>query len=400
MQKNTQNLVLIILFSIICVIIFSQNLSNRTRQQIEYNERYQEYDIEKSKDDDTYNADNQNKLLSWAEIKAIRKKEIRNSVTKQTEIVIQDVEAGIRQKPYIKYNKKFIFHNKLPKCGSTTVGTILEILSSKHNFNLIRNLKHDAKNNDPLSLVGKSDEYGLAKVMNKTVLKKSDKTLLLRHHFPFDFSKFKESYENPTYINIIRDPVGWFQSHFYFKRNGRKLDNFSRSKNINNKEQDMDINQCVEWGHEECTYLQKEYFRYIAGDYITDEIPERNGKQFRSFRHEPLKNSEEETTIRKTLEASKYALLYRFYTVGILEDLKLSLDLFEVMMPEYFEGASGLLNSKEVLASKEDSASLNIVKLTEKNKQVLRNGLLRYEYDLYEFAKVLFYRQVKEHLEL
>ena len=68
MQKNTQNLVLIILFSIICVIIFSQNLSNRTRQQIEYNERYQEYDIEKSKDDDTYNADNQNKLLSWAEI--------------------------------------------------------------------------------------------------------------------------------------------------------------------------------------------------------------------------------------------------------------------------------------------------------------------------------------------
>jgi len=86
--------------------------------------------------------------------------------------------------------------------------------------------------------------------------------------------------------------------------------------------------------------------------------------------------------------------------VGILEDLKLSLDLFEVMMPEYFEGASGLLNSKEVLASKEDSASLNIVKLTEKNKQVLRNGLLRYEYDLYEFAKVLFYRQVKEHLEL
>ena len=42
--------------------------------------------------------------------------------------------------------------------------------------------------------------------------------LLLKHHLPMDFEKY--NIQQPTYINVIRDPADWFQSHYYFERFG------------------------------------------------------------------------------------------------------------------------------------------------------------------------------------
>ena len=42
--------------------------------------------------------------------------------------------------------------------------------------------------------------------------------VLLKHHLPMDFEKY--GIQQPTYINVIRDPADWFQSHYYFERFG------------------------------------------------------------------------------------------------------------------------------------------------------------------------------------
>ena len=47
---------------------------------------------------------------------------------------------------------------------------------------------------------------------------KKEPYLLLKHHFFFDFRK--HGLRQPTMINVIRDPVDWFVSQYYFRRYG------------------------------------------------------------------------------------------------------------------------------------------------------------------------------------
>jgi len=47
--------------------------------------------------------------------------------------------------------------------------------------------------------------------------------LLLKHNFFVNFSSESKEYR-PTYINIIRNPLDWVTSKFYFSRYGWKRD--------------------------------------------------------------------------------------------------------------------------------------------------------------------------------
>ena len=47
---------------------------------------------------------------------------------------------------------------------------------------------------------------------------KKEPYMLLKHHFFFDFRK--HGLRQPTMINVIRDPVDWFVSQYYFRRFG------------------------------------------------------------------------------------------------------------------------------------------------------------------------------------
>lgn len=312
----------------------------------------------------------------------------------------------IENKPNNTYNKNFIFHNKLPKCGSTTLLAIVRILSEKNGFTLLSN----NDNNEILGKLQKTDELELSKLFKSSNPEKAKKTFLIRHHFPFNFEKY--GFENPTYINVIREPSSWFQSHYYFKRFGRGIDKnkkVQRGQNLKDKIKSANINTCVENNHRECSYLDSEYFRFLGGDYISDlpnfkklsKAKDFDAKHFRSYHSNPSKNEKDRKLLRKMLKATKISLLKRFHVVGILEDFEVTLKLFEAMMPEYFQNVMGAYKSSTVSDMTKQSASLNVSmnsKLTDENKLILKTGLLKYETDLYEFAKVLFYHQVKLYL--
>ena len=55
---------------------------------------------------------------------------------------------------------------------------------------------------------------------------KKEPFLMLKHHFYFDFRR--HGLRQPTMINVIRDPVDWFVSQYYFRRFGWK-----RNRNLN-----------------------------------------------------------------------------------------------------------------------------------------------------------------------
>ena len=44
------------------------------------------------------------------------------------------------------------------------------------------------------------------------------KFILLKHQYWFNFTRFGQ--EQPTYINVVRDPVTRFASMYYFQRYG------------------------------------------------------------------------------------------------------------------------------------------------------------------------------------
>ena len=68
--------------------------------------------------------------------------------------------------------------------------------------------------------------------------------VLLKHHLPFSFKKY--GIQQPTYINVLRDPVDWFQSHYYFERFGWEREKGDRNSfSGTEKEKNQIIDDCV-----------------------------------------------------------------------------------------------------------------------------------------------------------
>ena len=90
------------------------------------------------------------------------------------------------------------------------MNNILIMLGRKNRFNY--------KKLNPHNLVGDSltAENPLVSFIKNNVT--SWPFVLLKHHLPMDFEKY--GIQQPTYINVIRDPSDWFQSHYYFERFG------------------------------------------------------------------------------------------------------------------------------------------------------------------------------------
>ena len=67
-----------------------------------------------------------------------------------------------------------------------------------------------------------------------------------------------------------------------------------------------------------------------------------------------------------------------------------TLELFEVMMPRYYKDALKVWKSDSVQNTRDQTQSLNKTELSQEAKDKLRSGILKYEYDLYQFTRALF----------
>lgn len=281
----------------------------------------------------------------------------------------------------VPYNRNFIFHTKLPKAGGTTMLELLRLLSTKNMFYFGKIETRKGVNASPLS-----GEEEVIEWYNKTLNYVADqrrfdgKVFLLKHHYPFDFSKY--GLAQPTYINVIRDPVTWFQSRYYFERNGWSMGSNQRlSFHGTEQERNEDINSCLANNSPTCAVIKWTYFEFICGNLCP------NTKSLKAKRNFDFSTS---------LKMSKLALLQTTYTVGILEEFQNTLTLFEKMMPDYFDGAVQISTSPEVLNYISNTKSVNVTKLTEENKEALKRGKLKYETDFYQFTRAVFHRQLKQ----
>ena len=340
----------------------------------------------------------------------------------------------VPQKPKVNYNPYFIFHTKLPKAGSTTIYNILKILSENRNKFIvtkmsklnyygpweIERLKKYFKKLSKKILISpkKVSKWGSVKPAEYEPIKP---IIVVKHHYPVDFSEggptggthWAKS-KLPTFINVIREPSSWFESHYYFERFGRRLNNHSginhqhflehmsyegmSEEKALKQELTTDINECIEEELDECTKLQWTFFRYVCNNcpkynYLVNDTDWREKNKITDTPEQPY-------TMKNVLSLAKHELLTKFYVIGILEDFDMTLKLFEKMMPYVFGGALEVSKSEEMKVITEASKTTSNeakISLNDYNKEILRKGILKYEVEYYEFARAVFWQQVRSY---
>lgn len=269
-------------------------------------------------------------------------------------------------------NADFIFHNKLPKSGSSTMNQLLNQLRKHNPFTYLKL--------NPTEIPGDSFDLEAPFMAHfKNIINNVTQTplVLLKHHFPFDFTK--HGIKNPTYMNVIRHPASWFQSHYYFERFGWQRSQENR-KALSEKDKYMTINECAEIQHNSCVQPVWKYMEFFCGN---SRACKDRGK----------------ATPQKAvaLEMAKRSILERFTVVGILEQFDDTLMLFEEIMPGVFRGAHKLYHTKLMQDKRSSTKTVNVTGMTEETRQWFIRGPLRFDYDLYMFVRQLFNEKLKKY---
>ena len=94
---------------------------------------------------------------------------------------------------------------------------------------------------------------------------------------------------------------------------------------------------------------------------------------------------------QKTYEYTKIIALNEYHSIGILERLRDSLQLFEVILPKIYTGAvQALEQSQQVEKVIHNSASIERREITNQTRLWLERTHFRYDMDLYKFILAKF----------
>jgi len=220
----------------------------------------------------------------------------------------------------------------------------------------------------------------------------NSKYLFLKHHHWLNMTDL--GLEKATFINVVRDPITRFASRYYFNRFGWGLSSGARRQTWKtDKEKDQTLDECVENGSEECIESLQVMVQYLCGTEAACGTKEGDG-----IEHDDgeVRRTDWTKTARAT-EKAKHNILSDYYMIGILEHFPQTLDLFDKMLPEFFSGAKDASQSKTVLTKQESSKTAHNAGFTNETRAELEKGLLRYEMDLYNLCKAIFYRRLKFH---
>jgi len=262
-----------------------------------------------------------------------------------------------------------VLYNRVPKCGSTTMLTLIKALKKFHKmkninpFYTINDIKPNQKHFLPTL------QERLEFTRNLTEIPRP--MIYIRHLHFLNFTHYNSPM--PLYINIIRDPVEHFISNYYylrhgFQRNQEKLNEYQKARwshsNVitNQDERDQNLTVCINTELPSCKNVYSDIIPYFCGN-------------------DPWCRKRD----RRALDQAKHNLLHSFIAVGVLEQFEESLELFEMILPQFFKGIRWLYQ-RHTEELQEKSKTANKVEESDAVKSFLR-ARLGPEIELYEFAQ-------------
>lgn len=287
---------------------------------------------------------------------------------------------------------QFVFHNKLPKSGSTTMKYIISTLQKANNFHM----DYQAPCiNKATCAQDVEDGLGATTKLAGHVKEQRDanpgKFILLKHQYWLNFTEHEM--EQPTYINVVRDPVTRFSSMYYFNRYGFKsMGSEARQGAVRHSwkgtEEDIarTLDMCMEEQGEECTEPLQVLVRYFCGTSQECNMKSPKRGKFGSLN--------DWNKVAKAAELAKKKIITQYYSIGLMEKFDETLALFEKMLPGFFAGAPAAYRSQFVQTQRESSKTAHTDGFSNSTRTWLEEGPLRYEMDLYNLISAIFYKRL------
>ena len=271
------------------------------------------------------------------------------------------------------FNRNFYFYNKMPKCGSTTLKVLLKELAIKNNFAQYIVLMGQGANKDDTEEMLVKDIYG---EYTKAMDKGQSPFIAVKHETILNFTKFGK--EQPTVFNIVRDPIDRFVSNYYFCRFGSiSMPNY-RCRQYPEDKRLMLVDDFFTTGHGKVgMFADTHYVTWLCG-------------------YNPLcKQSISKTDANKPAVYSytKNLIMNDYLVIGVLEEFKKTLSLFEYMMPEIFSGALTTVGSEKVKSAAAAMKTNKKEGLSNSTRFFLERNQFAYDMDLYSFIRAKFHKQ-------
>lgn len=142
---------------------------------------------------------------------------------------------------------------------------------------------------------------------------------------------------------------------------------------------EQSIEDCIDSNDPECNANANPYIEYVCGKY-----PECKASGF------------DERQKRKAVELAKHRILHEYHLVGLTEYYEWSLLMLEFYLPYYMKTSLWEYNKngavREALLA---SRTINKKFIHPEVRQFLETNVLKYEIELYEFAKNLFLERLR-----
>lgn len=265
-------------------------------------------------------------------------------------------------------NPNFVFHNKLPKSGSSTMNNLMRGLAQKNSFNYAK-VEPSQVPNDRFDI-----EKPLVQFVQET---KKEPFFLLKHHFHFNFTR--HGLRQPTYVNVVRDPTDWFVSQYYFRRYGWARDAKERGT-FQGTEEDKQrtVDECIKAKSSECVSPSYKYVQYICGNHPSCRT-----------------NDVTEDMKEKATTMAKIQAMRTFFVIGILEQFEDTLKVFETILPSYYSGVLDIWQSDTLQSKRNSTKTRNRRDLSFEGRKFMMEGPLKWETDLYIFIRAMFNEKMR-----
>ena len=238
-----------------------------------------------------------------------------------------------------------LLYNRVPKAGSSSMTSLINKLSSKHNFKMLG--WFDLPSHD----------FDAVQAAVQDALAKGEKTVIAQHfHFP------EIVHEDVAYINVLREPVARCTNQYYYLRYGDRRE--EDRKKVLDKYGDLTIDECIDSGNQATCFncdgwKQSLFFCGQDGGECGDFSP-----------NEVLVRAKE--------------VVDSHYVVGVIEDFEGTVAVMEKLFPTFFEGGLELL--KKVKPQRVTQGSSSYVPPSNSSISAIKS-LLKQDEELYAYVK-------------
>nr|CAB3267572.1 uronyl 2-sulfotransferase-like [Phallusia mammillata] len=307
----------------------------------------------------SYPENSSHKVTSSSRVSSTQK--VSRNLTKSKKLFGTELSRLYPVPTRVLHNGRLLY-NRVPKCGSSVLAWTLKRLSKTQKFKCMFQVERDLPTKLTLP-----EQANFTQTFNLL----PEFTVYIRHLNFLDFESCNSS--NPIYINIIRDPVERAVTTYYYRRFG-----FAKQSGINQWQKQSLSDELLHMSLEDC----------VNKKVIKNCLPEDRtmlayfcGHELQCRRLGPY-----------ALQKAKLNVMKHFHVVGLLEDMKNTLKVFEALLPRYFQGVQDVyLTSPEINGTKTHSR----VDPPEYIKTLIRE-YLQPEVEFYEFVRQRFYQQLEK----